>query len=49
MSGTRIGLMMKRFARQVPLGGRIAALADPRSRFARGSVNHPEGEFPIFG
>lgn len=49
MSATRIGLMMKRLARQVPLGG-IAAdrRGDPAARFARGSSGHPGGGYDLF-
>ena len=49
MSATRIGLMMKRFARQVPLGldGSKADYSDSRG-FARGTAGHPDGDFDLF-
>jgi phage terminase large subunit-like protein len=49
LSSVRIGLMMKRFARSVPLGGFRAKRNDPRMRFARGSPLHPDGDGNIFG
>lgn len=49
MSATRIGLMMKRFARQVRLGGFLDAIhANPATHFARGSPNHPAGDIDVF-
>jgi hypothetical protein len=49
MSATRIGLMMKRFAKAVPLGSAPDAQAtDPSHRFARGTPNHPDGGFDLF-
>ena len=46
MSATRIGLMMKRYARNVPLGKAGATL--PHIRFARGVAAHPGGEISPF-
>ena len=49
MSATRIGLMMKRFAKQVALGGPLAdRRGDPAQRYARGSPMHPEGDIDPF-
>jgi phage terminase large subunit-like protein len=49
MSATRIGLMMRRFAKAVPLGSTLdAQRTDPSQRFARGSPNHPDGAFDVF-
>lgn len=49
MSATRIGLMMKRHARQVQLGGRSADhRGEPNYSFARGSPAHPGGDIDAF-
>jgi phage terminase large subunit-like protein len=51
MSATRVGLMMKRFAKSVQLGGGPppGGNGDPGQRFAVGSANHPGGAYDIFG
>ena len=52
MSATRIFLMMKRFSKQVVLGGSAARrdATDPYNRFARGTPSHPDGDIdPITG
>ena len=49
MSATRVLCMDIRNAKTVARFPSRANLGDPRSRFARGSSNHPDGEFPIFG
>jgi phage terminase large subunit-like protein len=49
MSATRVALMMKRFAKPVPLGGAVASqLSDPWHGFARGTAGHPDGDFDLF-
>ncbi len=47
MSATRIGLMMKRAARVVQLGGGRPN-GDPAGAYAIGTPNHPGGEFDLF-
>ena len=51
LSACRVGLMMLRYAKAVPLGSkRNNPLAgDPSRRYAKGSMNHPEGSFDLFG
>ncbi len=49
LSAVRTAIMMKRFARSVPLGGFRAKANDPRMKFARGSPLHPDGDSNIFG
>lgn len=49
MSAVRVGLMMKRFARAVPLGG--APLPRPMgaaAQFAIGTQNHPDGDMDVW-
>ena len=49
ISALRVAIMMKRFAKQVPLGPGIVVRADaPRSQFARGTPNHPDGDMNPF-
>jgi phage terminase large subunit-like protein len=49
MSATRIGLMMRRAAKAVPLGSAPdAQRTDPSQRYARGTPNHPDGSFDVF-
>jgi hypothetical protein len=49
MSATRVGLMMKRHARQVQLGGgRVDHRGEPAYLFARGSPSHPGGDIDVF-
>ena len=48
LSAIRTAIMMKRFARSVPLGGFRAKRNDPRLRFAVGSPNHPGGDIDAF-
>jgi phage terminase large subunit-like protein len=49
LSATRIGIMMKRFARAVQLGGMAdAQRTGPTRHFARGSANHPDGAYDVF-
>jgi phage terminase large subunit-like protein len=49
LSAVRIGIMMKRHARSVALGGQRAKRNDPRLKFAVGSPLHPDGDINIFG
>jgi phage terminase large subunit-like protein len=50
LSATRVGLMMKRYAKQVQLGPLPdAQRTNPATHFARGSPNHPEGGYDLFG
>lgn len=50
MSATRVALMMKRFAKAVPLGGAkvVANSSMPQSRFARGTPLHEDGDINPF-
>jgi phage terminase large subunit-like protein len=49
MSATRIGLMMIRHAKAVPLGSAPDAQATvPATHFARGSSGHPDGSYDVF-
>lgn len=49
MSATRIGLMMKRFAKQVQLGGRVVDhRGEPNMLFARGTPSHAGGDIDLF-
>jgi phage terminase large subunit-like protein len=48
MSALRVAIMAKRFARQVQLGGGSPSKSQPRSSFAIGSSNHPQGDYPLF-
>jgi hypothetical protein len=47
MSATRIGLVMKRFARQVQTGPNLDAQGT-MPRCAKGTPNHPGGSFDLF-
>lgn len=47
MSATRVGLMGKRFARQVHLGLSAKATMD-RTGYARGTAGHPSGDIDLF-
>jgi len=51
LSATRIGLMMLRHAKDVPLGGTRSnpTSRPPHLRYAKGSMNHPEGSYDLFG
>lgn len=51
LSATRIGLMMLREAKDVPLGSKRnnRAAGDPSLRYAKGSMSHPDGAFDLFG
>jgi phage terminase large subunit-like protein len=49
LSACRIGLMMKRFSKPVILGSKSERNDfGPRSQFARGTPNHPDGGFDLF-
>ena len=49
LSAVRVAIMMKRFARAVPLGVQVAdyGAAGP-TVFARGTAGHPDGEIDLF-
>ena len=49
LSATRIGLMAKRFAKAVPLGGGSNRMTgNTAQQYAIGTANHPGGEFDLF-
>ena len=50
LSACRIGIMMIRFAKAVPLGGKRSnpLSRDPSQRYAKGSMSHPGGSYDLF-